>query len=143
MISEKSIKALEFEKILSSISKHAILEDSKNLILNLRPDTDIKEVKHNLTKTVEAYKLLFTHNATQVPFFASIRDSLSRAEKGATLTMAELLEVASNLQSARIVKNNFQTINDDEIVFLKDLKLVLRTLACPPYPYGIFPALKC
>ena len=121
MISEKSIKALEFEKILQSISKYAVLDDSKNLILNLKPDTDIKDVRHNLTKTVEAYKLLFTHNATNVPYFASIRDSLSRAEKGATLNMGELLEVASNLQSARIVKNNFLTINDSEIVFLSDL----------------------
>ncbi len=121
MISVKTLKSLEFDKILKSVSSYAILEDSKKAICSLEPQTDVKEVKHAISMTEEAYKLLFTHSAVYVPYFASITDALSRAEKGATLNMAELLEVASNLKSARIVKNNFESINDDQIVFLREL----------------------
>ena len=121
MISEKTLKALEFDKILNSVAEYAVLQDAKNLILDIKPETDFDKVRFNLKKTEEAFKLLFTHSATKVPFYQSIIDSVSRADKGATLSMGELLEVASNLKSARIVKNNIASIDDASIIYIREL----------------------
>jgi len=120
MISNKTLKSLEFDKILKTVSTFAVLDESKQTVLSLAPDTEISQVKLNIKKTEEAYKLLFTHNAIKVPYCASISDALSRAEKGSTLSMGELLEVASNLKSGRIVKNNIKSIDDKEIVYLRE-----------------------
>ncbi len=120
MITAKTLKALEFDKILKAVSSHASLDESKEIILNLSPLETVEDVKLSVKKTEEAYKLLFTHNTNKVPYCASITDALTRAEKGSTLSMGELLEVASNLQSARIVKNNIKSITDNEIVYLRE-----------------------
>jgi DNA mismatch repair protein MutS2 len=121
MISVKSLKALEFDKILNSVSSYAVLGETKNFIKSIVPETDFEKVKFNLKKTEEAFKLLFTHSATKVPFYEDISDALTRADKGAVLSMGELLEVASNLKSARIVKSNINSIDDSSIIYVREL----------------------
>ncbi len=120
MIFEKTLKALEFDKILKAVSSYAVLETSKRVVIQTIPSIDIKSALYNLKLTEEGYKLLFTYSVGNVPFFKDISEQLSRADKGATLTMGELLEVASNLRSARVVKNAFSSVNDDSIVHLKE-----------------------
>lgn len=121
MISDKTLKSLEYDKILSDLASFAVLNKSKNEILATTPVTDIAGADFLLAKTFEAYKILYTHGLNGVSYFDDVEDELRRAELGGTLNNAEILRVSGNLKSARTVRNVILNINDDEIVFLKNI----------------------
>lgn len=119
MISEKTVKSLEFDKILSILSKYAVLDRAKNHILSFSPVSDFKKVTELLDKTQEAYSLLYNHGVSGVFYFSDIEDELKRADSGGTLNNAELLRVADNLKSARTMKSAISSVNDEKIVLLR------------------------
>lgn len=121
MISEKTLKSLEFDKVLSVLSKYAVLNRTKNDINRLSPLSDIKETTVSLKKTKEAYSLFYEHGVSGVFYFADVEDELTRADAGGTLNNSELLRVADNLKSARLIKSGFSSINDEKIVLLREL----------------------
>ncbi|MBQ9782235.1 MAG: hypothetical protein IJW26_03525, partial [Clostridia bacterium] len=123
MISKKTYLALDFDKILNLVQKYAVLDDTKNLILNTTPSTDYDECKNLLNYTQEAYKLFYTHGISQIEYCDKLGDELERAKRSATLTFSELLKVARLLRSLRIASTSIEEINDDEIVYLKNLAL--------------------
>ena len=88
MISEKTIKSLEFDKVLSILSKYAVLDRTKSDILNFSPVSDLHEVSVMLDKTREAYSLLYYYGVSGVFYFADITDELQRADAGGTLNNA-------------------------------------------------------
>jgi len=121
MISAKTIKAIEYDKILSHVSEYAVLDNTKDFILNLMPASDITEAEFLLSKTKEAYKLLYTHSVSGIYYCDDVSDELDRVDKGGTLINGELLRVANNLKSARIIKNAIQSVNDEELKFLPEI----------------------
>lgn len=127
MISVKTLKALEYDKILNDLSSFAVLEDSKNEIKATTPVSDLSDAEFLLSKTCEAYKILYYHGLNGVLFFDKVEEELHRAETGGTLNNAEILRVLTNLKSARITKNTIEKINDGEIVLLKEIAKRLIT----------------
>ena len=121
MISQKTLKSLEYDKILADVATFAVLNKSKVEILQTQPVLDIKSADFVLSKTEEAYKILYYHGLSGVPYFDDVAEELHRAESGGTLNNAEILRVLSNLRSARIIKGLIQSINDDKIVILKNI----------------------
>ena len=120
MINEKTINALELNKILGAVEKFAVLGVTKRNILSLRPESDYNKVKLSLKKTEEAFKLLYVHGVSGVEYFGDFTDELTRAEKGATLSIPELIKVQKLLQSSRILVNSFDNAVDEDIVILRD-----------------------
>ena len=125
MISAKTLSAMEYDKILKDLSTFASLNKTKENILSLLPAFDLSTAEFLLKKTAEAYKLLYTHSISNVYYFDDVTEQLDRAEKGGVLTNLELLMVANNLKSARICKNSFDSISDEEIVVLRELASLL------------------
>lgn len=121
MISEKTIKSIEFDKILRKVSEYAVIDKTKEEINCFMPFSDISEAKACLNKTSEAYKLLYNYGASGVYFFADITEPLKRVDAGGVLNNLELLNIAENLKSARIMKTSVFSINDDSIVYIKEL----------------------
>lgn len=121
MIEQKTLKALEYDKILAEVSAFAVLERSKTEILSITPLTAFEEVENLLAKTDEAYKYLYTYSTGKVYYFDDITDELNRANVGSVLNNLELLKVNSNLKSARIIKNALNTVNDEKLFLLKEI----------------------
>ena len=121
MISEKTLKALEFDKILSILSSYAVLDRTKRELISFSPLSDFKEVSVLLEKTREAYSLIYDHGVSGVFYFADISDELQRVNAGGTLNNAELLRVADNLKSARTIKHGIASISDEKIVLLRKI----------------------
>ena len=113
------LTTLEYDKILLSCSKYAVLDVSKENIVNLTPTDNFEEVNFLLKKTFEAYKLLYTHGVSGIEFFDPISDELERAIMGSVLSMGELLRIARILRSSRIVYTSVTSINDEEITALR------------------------
>lgn len=130
MIDQKTLKSLEYDKVLTKISDFAVLKRTKRIICDLKPSTDKQTVEIQLNKTSEAFKLLFTYGVSGVEFFDDITDEPERAKKGATLNMAELLRVSRLLKSSRIVSNGILSVTDESIKLIPE---IAERLYCDQY----------
>lgn len=98
---EKTLRSLEFDKILDLLASHAPTEGSAARARMLSPADDVDEAILRQRRTTDAKRLC---NAKGMPSFGMIKDvseSCERAEKGATLTPAELLAICGVLKTAR------------------------------------------
>lgn len=114
----KTLKTLEYDKVLSLVSDCAVLKGTKQRLLSLTPFTDIESAQKALDTTEEAYKLLYDYGVSGVDFFDEPGDELERAEKGASLSLSELLRSARLLKATRIIRNSFTSISDESIVLI-------------------------
>ena len=121
MISDRVLNTLEYNKIRDKLKQFATLYCTKNAIDEMQPSSDFAEVVEMQNKTTEAYKLLYNYTVGNIEFFDEITDELDRAQMGSSLSMGELLRVMRLLRSSRHVKNSILSINDEEIVLLKNV----------------------
>lgn len=113
-------KRLELDKILSSVSRYAVTEAGKERVNLLSPATDLKEATERLALTNEAYTLLFEIGFSGIAYFSPLEDKAERAQKGATLSCSELLEISELLTSSRLLYAGVMN-TDEQIVKMKDL----------------------
>ena len=121
MISNKTLKAIEYDKIMADVSTFATLKETKESLTSFLPLTSLKEVENLLNKTAECYKYLYTYSTGGISFFDNIFDELKRVDIGGTLNNGELLKVADNLKSARIIKTAIESINDDSLFLIREI----------------------
>ena len=98
-------KALEYNKILELWASKANLEGAKEKILSSLPETDIRRIKKLLSETEEAKKLV---NVKGTPSFFGVKnisDTCDRAEKGALLTIHELINVGQLLSAVKALRS--------------------------------------
>ncbi|MBR6633965.1 MAG: hypothetical protein IKL05_06680 [Clostridia bacterium] len=97
-------KVLEYNKILELWGGKASLEGARERILGTLPETDLRRIKRLLSETEEAKKLI---NIKGLPSFfgaKSITDTCERAEKGAMLTIPELINVGQLLSAVKALR---------------------------------------
>lgn len=110
---------LELNKVLAQCANFAVLSSAKQMIAEEVPSSDLKEVRERLARTQEADILLFRFGASGVEYFDDVTDLLSRAEKGSTLSCAELMQVNALNRSARIAQSSVFSFAGEEIIFIK------------------------
>lgn len=120
MILDKTLKSLEFNKVIETVSTYAVLSTSKEFLREEKPKTDYSEVKFILDKTREAYNL-YINGVKGVIYFDEITEELERSKKNATLSPKELLNVARLLRSSRITAS--------EIIEFAEENSILRDIA--------------
>lgn len=103
MFDAKSLNTLEYGKILDMLATHAQSEGGKAACRALLPTSDIGEAELALDMTAEADRTLFEFSVS--PSFAvdDIEETVVKAEKGAVLSIPELLRVGRALRVARRV----------------------------------------
>lgn len=121
MISAKTLKTLEYDKILSLLSQYATSETGKIELLNLNPSTDYNKAQHFLNMTIEADKILYEHSVGLRFSFSDVHECIMRAKKNATLSMGEILKVGRLLKASRLVMSGITDINDSEITILRGM----------------------
>ncbi|MCQ2426982.1 MAG: endonuclease MutS2 [Clostridia bacterium] len=118
-LNDKTVNVLEFDKIRAMLAERAGTEGARNAALVLMPEDDPVRVEALLKRTEDA-RALYTEKG--LPPFGGVKDlsaHIERAEKGAMLSPAELLDVANLLRTARGLseygKTNrtFQTVLDE------------------------------
>lgn len=96
---EKTLKLLDYPKIISELADLAATTIGKEITLAIKPYTQFMRVKHELRETSEAYAML---NLAKEPSFGGVRDirqAIALAEKGATLEGIDLLAIADTLRA--------------------------------------------
>lgn len=119
MIENRVLGVLEYDKILRFCAENAVLDSSKQTLIEQKPTNDLSTAEFLLKKTSEAFKLLYTYGVSGIPFFDEITDELDRSARGSTLSPAELLRVARLLCSSRIVYDSIAEVTDDDITALR------------------------
>ncbi|MBE7083685.1 MAG: endonuclease MutS2 [Clostridiales bacterium] len=121
MITEKALKAIEYDKIMKDVASFAVLEKTKNELSSFVPLTSLLEVKNLLSHTSEAYKYLYTYSTGEIYFFEDISEQLKRVDIGGVLNNSELLKVASNLKSARTARSAIEKVNDTSLTLILEI----------------------
>lgn len=112
MFDEKSLKTLEYGKILEMLCAFAQSEGGKTATLSLVPQDTLEAARHALDLTAEADRVLFEFSVN--PSFAvdDIEVVIVKAKKGAVLSIAELLKVGRALRVARRLDKALRTVTD-------------------------------
>ena len=121
MILDKTLKTIEYDKIMTEVSRYAVLEETKKEIIAFSPITDYLGAELLLKKTDEAYEYLYTYSLGGVCYFDNIFEELKRVDIGGVLNNSELLKVVSNLKSSRIIKNEISSVNDAKLYLLNEI----------------------
>lgn len=121
MISGKTLDTIEFDKILTELAGYAVLERTRKEIFECRPVRSLAEAENLLDKTEEAGRLFFEYDTGGIYFCRDITEELKRADLGGTLNNAELLSVAENLKSARILRRAILSVKDEKITLLPQI----------------------
>ena len=124
---EKTLKALEFNKILAEISSKASSVPAREAIMEIRPYNDPNYIEELLDEVAEADKIAFEY-ATNLSFaFDDIGAILDKAEVMSVLTMGELLRVSKMLRVAYSVKNSIAKVPDDSLTRIKRIAASVYT----------------
>ena len=106
---DKNLSTLEFCKVREMLASCAATEGAREAALSLTPAIYAEEILRRQRRTTDALRLI---DAKGMPSFGMVRDvteSCERAEKGATLSPAELLALANVLRTARSLLDYIRT----------------------------------
>ncbi|MEW9077327.1 endonuclease MutS2 [Terrisporobacter glycolicus] len=103
---QKSLKVLEYNKIIDLLATKASSSLGLKYIEQLIPKPNYKEVKDMLEETSEAQGILIKRGHVNLGGIQNISDSVRRAEIGAVLDPGSLLKISDNLRAARNLKRS-------------------------------------
>lgn len=112
----KHYKTLELHKILDMLSEQAGNDETRRMIADLEPETDIDKVKESLKKTEDAFELSVKFGTPPFYNFKDVRGSLQRAQSGSSLSLRELLDICSMLKQIRGLTDYHASCGDAETV---------------------------
>jgi DNA mismatch repair protein MutS2 len=101
----RTLKVLEYEKILEKVAAHCAFSGGMELARSLLPSDDLPTIHEHLAQTDEAFRLLEQKNDIH---FGGVRDLaplMDKAERGSLLFAPDLLEVKHTLLRARSLRN--------------------------------------
>lgn len=103
---QKSLRVLEYNKIIDLLGTKASSSLGLKYIEELTPKPDYKEVKDMLEETSEAQGILIKRGHVNLGGIQDVSDSVKRAEIGAVLDPGSLLKISDNLRAARNLKRS-------------------------------------
>lgn len=112
----RTLRVLEFDKIKDKLKNYTQTSAAKELIDELKPYSNVYEVRERLKETREALDILFKKGSPPFEGIHDVRDGISRAEKGAALGAVELYRIAGVLRASRRFKE-YVTHKEDEEAF--------------------------
>lgn len=103
-MNQKVLKTLEYNKIIDMLTEKADSEPSKRLCRKLLPSTDIEEIVKNQKLTEDALGRLFKVGSTSFGSNSDLNFSIKSLEIGSTLSIVELMKIASMLDNVSRIK---------------------------------------
>lgn len=125
---ERTIKRLEFDKVLERLAAHAQSVLGKQKVAELVPSTNILDIKRWQAETSEGRELLRLEPLAELGGWHDIRQALIRASRFAVLSAEELFAVGETLAASRQIKKFFSE-RVDIYPFLTELAEALTNQA--------------
>ena len=109
MISERTMRVLEFTRIREMLAEGALTEAGAEKCRTLVPMDDLAPVMDAQAETEEATVILHYVGGHPMAAFPDVRPALGICEKGGTLSAGMLLNVAELLRAARAARDALVT----------------------------------
>ncbi len=109
----KSLKTLEYNKIIALLEEHADSELGRELCHDLLPSIDLSEIQQGQQETADAVSRLFKKGSTSFGNNYDLRYAVKSLEVGSTLSAAELLHIAAQLTNTARIKSYGEKENED------------------------------
>ncbi|MDE5590619.1 MAG: endonuclease MutS2 [Acetatifactor sp.] len=103
-MNQKVLKTLEYNKIIALLEDKADSEPGKKLCRELLPSTDLEEIRKNQILTADALSRLFKMGGTSFGSNNDLGFSIKSLEIGSTLSILELMKIASLLDNVSRIK---------------------------------------
>lgn len=112
---------LEYDKIKSILMEYAVSSLAKEKIARMRPSSDEDLVKTLQRETSEGLALL--NSGIKIPLggIKDIRNSLNLAKLGSVLSPGELLDIASTMRAARLIKSAWNEKKPADSVIINEI----------------------
>lgn len=104
-MNKKSLKTLEYNKIIEKLVNLASSKLGKQMCENLLPSNNIDEIKLSQRETSDALARIFAKGSISFSGIKDIRSSIMRLEIGSNLSIIELLNISSLLDVTLKVKS--------------------------------------
>ena len=109
MMTERTLRVLEFTKIREMLAEGALTETGAEKCRALEPADDLAQVQAAQEETEEAVVILTYTGGHPMTAFPDIRPALAVCEKGGTLSAGMLLQVAETLRASRAARDALVT----------------------------------
>ena len=103
-MNQKVLKTLEYNKIIDMLTEKADSEPGKRLCRKLLASTDLEEIVKNQKLTEDALGRLFKVGSTSFGSNSDLNFSIKSLEIGSTLSIVELMKIASMLDNVSRIK---------------------------------------
>lgn len=113
-MNEKTLRVLEFDKIIEKLLSRAATSLGKDKVRELKPETQSEKIKDMLKETDDGVTYILRKGSPPLGAIHDIRASLKRVELGASLGPGELLKVADVLRACRNLKGYAGDIIDKD-----------------------------
>ena len=113
-MNERTIRALEFNKILERVKSYAMSEKTKSKISPKLFETSVIEVKENLAETDDILTIL-RHQNLEMAGISDMKGYVKRAQIGSVLTVDEFLKIKSNLYRKDTLIRVIESFKENEI----------------------------
>ncbi len=130
----RTLRTLEYEKILARLAAHCDFPASAELARALGPTPSLRKARARLAETSEARRLLASHPMT-IGGARDIRPHVDLAARGGVLEPETLLEIKDTLAACRDLKKAILRMEDE-------YPLLSRLAARLPDTYGIVTAIS-
>ncbi|AEE90868.1 MutS2 protein [Tepidanaerobacter acetatoxydans Re1] len=112
---------LEYDKIKSILMEYAVSSLAKEKIARMRPSSDEDLVKMLQRETSEGLALLNSGIKISLRGIKDIRNSLNLAKLGSVLSPGELLDIASTMRAARLIKSAWNEKKPADSVIINEI----------------------
>lgn len=112
-MNEKALRILEYNKIIEKLMDCTTSPMGRALCEKLEPSADLGEICQGQMETSDALSRIYAKGSLSFSGLRDIRDSLLRLKVGSSLSAAELMHIASLLESALRAKSYGRRENDD------------------------------
>ena len=112
-MNQKVLKTLEFNKIIDLLTDKADSTPGKKLCKKVIPSTDLNEIQKNHAETKDALCRLFKSGSTSFGNNSDLGFSIKSLQIGSTLSITELLKIASMLDNVSRIKTYGKKERDD------------------------------
>ena len=112
-MNEKALRILEYNKIIEKLTDCATSPMGKDMCKNLLPSTDLGEICQGQMETSDALSRIYAKGSLSFSGLRDIRDSLLRLKVGSSLSVTELMHIASLLETALRAKSYGRQETDD------------------------------
>ena len=99
-MNKRTLRILEYYKIIEQLTGFATCPEGKRMCERLKPSVDMIEIQKNQEETRDALARVYQHGGLSFSGVYPIGEAMKRVAVGASLSIAELLDVAKLLKVA-------------------------------------------